>query len=452
MKTRFIATLLLLGSFGIAYFVYSSQVNPQSNFPFKLGLDLNGGTHLVYRADVSDVAPGEINTSMEALRDTIERRVNLFGVSEPLVQVEQSGVFGREAEHKLIVELPGVTDIAEAVALIGKTPLLEFKLLKSADVDAVDAKDISDEEKAKEIDALFTPTGITGRLIQQARLQFNPTTNEPVVSLQFAGEGKELLAKMTEENIGNIMAIFLDGQPISLPVIQQEIRDGRAQISGSFTIEEARTLVRDLNYGALPVPIELLSTQTVGASLGAEALYGGVRAGIWSFVVLSLFLIVWYRLPGVIAVLALAIYAVITLALFKLIGVTLTAAGIAAFILSVGMAVDANILIFERMKEELRRGRSVYDAAHEGFSRAWLSIRDSNLSSIITGVILYYFGSTSVIKGFALVFILGVLVSMFTAITMSRTFLFAVIPQNNQPGRFARFLFSNGLRSTSNKK
>lgn len=444
MKIRIIALLLLVGSFFIGYFVYTSEVKPESRFPFKLGLDLDGGSHLIYKADVSDVAPGEINTSMEALRDTIERRVNLFGVSEPLVQIEGGGILaGEGAEHKLIVELPGVTDVTKAVEMIGKTPLLEFKLLKSSDLETLAGKELTDEERMVEVAALFQTTGLTGRLLERANLEFDPTTNQPAVSLLFTSEGRDLFAQITKENIGNVLAIFLDGQPISLPTIQSEIRDGRAQISGSFTAEEARTLVRDLNYGALPVPIELLSTQTVGASLGQDALYGGVRAGAWSFVVISIFLIIWYRLPGLLSVLALAVYTVIMLALFKLVGVTLTAAGIAAFILSIGMAVDANILIFERMKEEFARGKTIDEAAHEGFSRAWLSIRDSNLSSIITGVILYYFGSTSVIKGFALVFILGVLVSMFTAVTMSRTLLFAVIPR--QGSRVSKFLFNNGF-------
>lgn len=445
MKTRIIALLLLIASFGIGYFVYSSEVKTDSKFPFKLGLDLDGGSHLTYKADVAGVAPGDINSSMEALRDTIERRVNLFGVSEPLVQIEGGGVLaGESAEHKLIVELPGVTDVTQAIEMIGKTPHLEFKLLKNSDLETVaNQENTTDLEKNAQIDALFQTTGLTGRLLERANLEFDPTSNMPVVSLLFTEEGKDLFAKITKENIGNILAIFLDNQPLSLPVIQQEIRDGRAQISGNFTADEARKLVRELNYGALPVPIELLSTQTIGASLGQDALHGGVRAGIWSFIVISIFLVIWYRLPGLLAVIALAVYTAIMLALFKLVGVTLTAAGIAAFILSIGMAVDANILIFERMKEEFARGKTIDEATHEGFSRAWLSIRDSNFSSIITGVILYYFGSTSVIKGFALVFILGVLVSMFTAITMSRTLLFAVIPR--QGGRVSKFLFNNGF-------
>ena len=202
-------------------------------------------------------------------------------------------------------------------------------------------------------------------------------------------------------------------------------------------------MVRNINFGALPVPITLISTQTIGPSLGEQAVNGGIKAGIVAFIIIALFLIIWYRLPGFVAVIALGVYTVIMLALFKLIPVTLTAAGIAGFIITIGMAVDANILIFERMKEELNRGRGIWDAMHEGFTRAWTSIRDSNISSIITGVILYEFGSTSIVTGFALVFIIGVLVSMFSAITVSRLFLYAIAPQTQT--RLSEFLIRNGF-------
>jgi protein-export SecD/SecF family membrane protein len=225
-----------------------------------------------------------------------------------------------------------------------------------------------------------------------------------------------------------------------------EIPDGKAVISGNFTADAAKALVRDLNYGALPVPIELISTETIGASLGKDAATSGVKAGIVGFALIVAFLLLWYRLPGFIASLSLVIYIILSLAVFKLIPVTFTAAGIAGFILSIGMAVDANVLIFERMKEELKKGKSVHDALHEGFSRAWLSIRDSNISSMITAVILFWLG-TSAIKGFALTLGLGVLISMFTAITVSRTFLFAIAPRDtNKPAsKLVKFLFSNGL-------
>lgn len=438
LKTRIIAVFLLIIAVGIGFATYKVS-------SFKLGLDLNGGTHLVYKADVSNIPKGEVSVSMDALRDIIERRVNIFGVGEPVVQVEHAGVLGtNEAQEKLIVELPGVTEIDQAIKMIGQTPVLEFKTIDKKDSDALSANTtLTDEQKSVELAKLFKRTGITGRLLQKAVLEFNTTTNEPSVALNFNAEGKTLFAKVTKENVGNVVGIFLDGQPISLPTVREEIKDGKAVISGSFTVDEAKLLVRNLNYGALPVPIELVSTQTVGASLGQSALNGGIRAGLFSLIVIGLFLIIWYRLPGFIAVVSLSVYTVIMLGLFKLIPVTLTAAGIAGFILSIGMAVDANILIFERMKEELRKGKDINDAMHEGFARAWNSIRDSNTSSIITGLILYYFGSTSVIKGFALVFLIGVIVSMFTAITASRVFLYAVAPRKTN--RLSTFLISNGF-------
>lgn len=428
--------LILLAAL-VGFFVYKTEVK-ESKYAFKLGLDLKSGSHLVYRADTSTLAAGEVGGAMESLREVIERRVNLFGVSEPIVQVEQGGVLGG-GEERLIVELPGVTDLKEATTLIGATPLLEFKLMKP------EAEKLSDEElKQKTLGEVFAATPLTGRFLEKSQLVFDQTTGEPTVLLNLNSEGEKLFAQITKDNVGRVLAIFLDGAPISVPVIRQEITGGKAQISGGFTPQEAKELVRNLNYGALPVPIELVSTQTVGATLGDEATAAGVRAGLWSFLIIGIFLVLWYRLPGFLATIALAVYVALNLAIFKLIPVTLTAAGIAGFILSLGMAVDANILIFERMKEELRRGRVLSDAIQEGFLRAWSSIRDSNISSIITAIILYYFASTPVIKGFALVFFIGVITSMFTAITASRTLLKALGVSG--AGKVSRFLFSSGIR------
>jgi preprotein translocase subunit SecD len=453
LKHRARAVFLIIFAAAIGYWVYASSVpgdGVTASKPFRLGLDLSGGTHLVYQADVSKVAPTEVDDAMTSLRDVVERRVNLFGVSEPLVQVEKGGALSSASStYKLVVELPGVTDIDEAVRSIGATPILEFRLATDEQVRAFQAKEFAttSEQTAAYI-ALFQPTGLNGTMVSKAAVQFNQTTNQPSVGLMFTTEGRDLFAKLTKEHIGDYVGIFLDGTPISVPVIRDQIVDGRAEISGTFTLDETKKLVRDLNYGALPVPVSLISTQTIGPSLGAAAVQGGIRAGIVSFIIIAIFLIAWYRLPGVVAVIALGVYTVIMLALFKYFGVVLTAAGIAAFILSIGMAVDANILIFERMKEELARGRGIWDAMHEGFARAWLSIRDSNLSSIITGIILYYFGSNAVIKGFALVFLIGVVVSMFTAITASRLFLYAVAPSKTT--EFAKFLISNGFRKSKN--
>ncbi len=449
MKHRIISVLIILVSVAVGYFIYNSEMAAKSPYKFKLGLDLSGGTHLVYRADVSNVKSNDLTSSMNALRDVIERRLNLFGVSEPLVQIEHGGTLGAP-EEKLIVELPGVTDVKKAIEQVGKTPLLEFKLVTQATT-------TPDGVSTSTPSAAFLSTGLTGRLLDSAALEFDPQTGQPQVSLKLDDEGKALFAKITKDNVGRQLAIFLDGSVISSPVIREEIPGGIAQISGGFTTKEAQTLVRDLNYGALPVPIELVGTQTIGATLGDAALAKSVAAGLWAFLIIALFMIIWYRVPGLIATIALAIYTIINLALFKLLPgglqITLTAAGIAAFILSVGMAVDANILIFERMKEELRRGKSLSDAMHDGFARAWLSIRDSNLSSIITAVILFTFASTAVIKGFALVFVVGVLTSMLTAISISRVMLYAVAPMGKKGthhavSKWVTALFSNGFTST----
>ena len=435
-KYRITALVILLAALGVGFFVYWSEIGG-GRFAFTLGLDLKSGSHLVYRADTASIPSGEVASAMEALRTIVERRVNLFGVSEPVVQTERGGILGG-GENRLIVELPGITDVKEAAAHIGRTPALVFKLLKE------EARKFSEEERAKKkMDELFTDTGLSGRFVAHAQLSFNKTTGEPVVLLSWTGEGEKLFAKLTRENVGKTLGIFLDGAPISLPVIREEIASGNTEISGNFKIEEARALVRDLNYGALPVPIVLASVQTIGAALGADATTAGVHAGLWAFAVIAAFLVLWYRLPGLLAVLALAAYAALTLAVFKLIPVTLTAAGIAGFILSIGMAVDANILIFARLKEELRKGSNLFDAMKEGFARAWPSIRDSNTSSIITALILYYFAATPVVRGFALVFGIGVLVSMFTAITASRMFLYALHMRDNKA---SRFLFSSGFR------
>ncbi len=377
---------------------------------------------------------------MDSLKEVRERRVNVFGVSEPLVQTEHAGFVSGLHDDRLIVELPGVTDIEEAKKLIGLTPTLEFRLAREG------GDKILENNPNATIDELFIDTGLTGRLLSKSQVLFDSNTRAPYVGLNFNEEGAKLFAELTKKNKGQVLAIFLDNQILSAPVIQDEITDGVAQITGKFTPEEVKLLVRDLNYGALPVPINLVNSQTIGASLGEEALDAGVKAGIIGFAVLSLFLIFWYRLPGLIAVMALVAYVVLSLTIFKLIPVTLTAAGLAGFILSIGMAVDANVLIFERTKEELMKGKKISDALHEGFSRAWLSIRDSNTASIITAVILFWLG-TSAVKGFALTLGVGVIVSMFTAITLSRTFLFAIAPRDTgeAEGKFKRFLFSNGF-------
>lgn len=432
---RVTAILILLVGALLGWYLFQQQVSGERTF--KLGLDLSGGTQLVYRADLSSLA-GDTDESMEALRDTIERRVNLFGVSEPIVQTQTSSALAEQKEERLIVELPGVTDTQRAIDLIGQTPVLEFRMLKGETPPA----DLS----ASTTNEYFEPAAITGKDLASAQLQFQGGTGQatiPVVVLNFNAEGSDTFARLTRENVGRYFGIFLDGVAISVPVIREEIPGGTAVISGNFSPESAKELARNLNYGALPVPIELISTQTVSATLGGEAVNRGIMAGLLGIFAVAVFMVLWYRVPGLIAVCALLMYVVIVLALFKYIPVTLTAAGIAAFILSIGMAVDANVLIFERMREELIAGKNIRDAATEGFARAWDSIRDSNISSMITAVILFWFG-TSLIKGFALVFGLGVLVSMITAITITRTFLFALSVESRSP--LLRKLFGSGVK------
>lgn len=614
--------------------------------PYHLGLDLQGGTHLVYEADVSELEEEERADSLEGVRDVIERRVNAFGVAEPLIQTSKSGDTWR-----VIVELAGVSDISEAIKMIGETPILEFKEqgedieaepfvitdeqrqqmeeynkeakeradealaraltgdswsalvsdysqglekgdndgdlgfigglashqviiteLKNAGTKAGEVLDriieneegfniikfletenkevearhilicyegsfkceggLSKEEARKKIEEIrsrattenfvdlakenstepgaeesggdlgwfirgmmvhqfekvvftqetgtisdivetefgfhiiyktnekessdtnniryhiqrilvrqikesdFDPnaqwgqwkkTGLTGKQLKRAQLQFDPNTNEAQVGLEFNDEGKKLFAEITERNIGNPVAIFLDGIPISIPTVQDEIRDGKAIISGTFELEEAKTLARRLNAGALPVHIDLISQQTVGASLGQDSLNKSLKAGLMGFLLVVIFMLLYYRLPGLIASLALCIYGVLILTLFKIVPVTLTLSGIAGFVLSIGLAVDANVLIFERTKEELKRGKLLERAIEEGFKRAWPSIRDGNLTTLLSCLILFWF-SESMVKGFALTLGIGILISLFSALVITRFFLRFVSP------------------------
>lgn len=432
----FRGVVVCIGAALVAYFLYATTMIDASKYPFKLGLDLAGGSRLVYQADTAAVSPEDIPELMSILREVIERRINVFGVAEPLVQVERSSIVAEEVQERLVVELPGVTSVDDAVKEIGRTPLLEFKLVTEE----------STTDDAATPTVTYTDTGLTGRYVAQAVLEFGQgnigtRANEPVVSIAFNDEGAALFETITRENVGRELAIILDGTVVSAPVINEAITGGRAIISGNFTAETAKDLVQNLNFGALPLPIELVSTQTIGSSLGAAALEAGIRAGVMGFIALIIFMMVWYRLTGCIASIALVVYVLVMLALFKLVPVVMTAAGIAGFILSIGLAVDANILIAERIKEELRDGKSIDEAIDAGFARAWSAIRDSNITSIIMGVVLFWLG-TALIKGFAFVFVLGVLVSMFSAIFVSRTLLRA-LPLSAQ-SKVSRFLMDSG--------
>jgi len=609
--------------------------------PFRLGLDLLGGTHLVYQADVSQISSKDRNSAVEGVRDVIERRVNVFGVSEPIVQVNKTTT----GDYRVIVELAGIKDVNEAIKMIGETPLLEFKEENTevpeltdeqrqelnhynieaekraeeilgkvisggdfaaiageytedentkeskGDLDWITNKDnpeifalaqnievgqtssdlhqtshgyeiikvedkrvktnpftqgeekevkashlllcydgiegcetgLSKEEtynKIKQIKETATPdnfadlakehstgpsapqggdlgwfskgmmvepfedavfdqevgtisfvvetqfgyhliykqderpineykarhiliktkteqdiigpqsewmlTELTGKNLKRATVQFNPNDNTPEVSLEFDDEGGKMFEEITERNVTKPVAIFLDGYPISVPTVNEKITGGKAVISGNFNIKEAKLLAQRLNAGALPVPINLINQQTVGASLGHKSVSDSLQAGMIGLILVAIFMILFYRLPGLLAVFALSVYGLLVLAVFKLWPVTLTLSGIAGFILSIGMAVDANVLIFERLKEELRAGKPLANAIEEGFMRAWPSIRDGNFSTLITCFILIQF-STSVVKGFAITLGLGVIISMFSAIVITRNFLRMVI-------------------------
>lgn len=513
------------------------------NVPFKLGLDLVGGSQLLYNADTSKIPEVDRAAALEGVRDVIERRVNSFGVAEPVVQTDRSG-----DQWRVLVELAGIIDVQDAIKQIGETPLLEFKELdpngpaepvltdeQQAQLDEYNAKaletakDLIKRIKAgedfaelakqysedpgsaqnggdlgyvqqglfveefdnaifkdlkvgeltskpvetqfgyhiiqktdertndegvtevqsrhiliakKNIADIVPPdpnsgwlnTELSGKYLDSAQVTFSGSQQSaistPQVTLNFNEEGAKLFEEITDRNIGKSVGIFLDGSPISIPTVQQKITGGSAVITGSFTIEEAQLLAQRLNAGALPVPITLVSEQTVGATLGSQAIQQSLMASLVGFILVVIFMLLYYRLPGLISVIALAIYGSLVLAIFKLWPVTLTLAGATGFILSLGMAVDANILIFERLKEELRAGRPLGSAVEHGFKRAWSSIRDSNVSSLITCAILYWFG-TSVVRGFALTLGIGIVISMFSAITISRQLLRLFVRENS---------------------
>lgn len=443
LTKRLAALFVLIIAIGIGWFVYASQVRAWR--PFQLGLDLSGGAHLEYVIDTANVPSDELAGRLDSLRLLIERRVNPFGVGEPAVQVEQGGVVGT-GQYRLIVEIPGVTDVNEAERRINETPTLEFKLVKPGfENKLTTAMKVGSTTTQIYNPEAFQDTGLTGAYLTNAQLQFgngSALASQPVIRVDFNSEGAKLFGNITDNNIGKQLAIFLDGQLMSAPVIQDRIDNGTAIISGNFTAQTAKELANNLQLGALPMHIELESAQSIGATLGDQALKAGIYAGILGFLAVVIFMVLWYRVPGIVASVALIIYMVLMLCLFQLIPVVLTAAGIAGFILSVGLAVDANILIAERMKEEITNGKHSDEAIRDGFARAWPAIRDSNIAHIIAGVVLFWLG-TSLIKGFALVFVLGVVVSMFSAITVSRTFLLSI--GLNTEKKFSRFLMRSGL-------
>ncbi|HYU20522.1 MAG TPA: protein translocase subunit SecD [Chloroflexota bacterium] len=377
-----------------------------------LGLDLQGGTHLVLQADMSKAPGQDAESVLKGVIQVLERRVNAYGVAEPLIQAQ--------GQDRVIVELPGVKDIEEAKKLIGQTAQLDFRERDPASGEWRIATAIGLDGEEKEL---------TGKYFRpNAQVVFDSRTNQPQVAFEFDDEGSALFEQITRRLIQRPLGIFLDNIQISAPTVQAVI--SRNGVITGLRLNEARTLAIQLNAGAVPVPISIIEERTVDATLGSDSVRKSIVAGEIALLVVALFMVLYYRLPGLLATAALLIYTVLTLAVFKLIPVTLTLAGIAGFILSIGMAVDANILIFERLREELRWGKSLGAAIQAGFDRAWSSIRDSNTSTLITCVLLYWFGQNfgaSLIMGFAFTLAIGVLISLFSAIFVTRSLLQAII-------------------------
>ncbi len=389
----------------------------QKDFSYRLGLDLQGGTQLTYKVDMTDIPAADQEKAFEGARNIIDRRVNFFGVGEPSIQTLKIG-----NEHRVVVELPGLSDVNSAMELIGRTAELTFWEVGPVIEGASPSADLpiglsiflgNNPQK----------TDLSGKDLKSSQVVFSSAgVGEPQVQLDFTPSGAKSFAQITKKNIGKPLAIVLDNQMVQAPQVNSEIVNGTAVISGGFTPETAKALSIQLNSGALPAPLQIIGQKTVGPSLGIDSLKKSLFAGILGFISIIIFMTFLYKKEGVLASIALCIYVLLTLAVFKLIPITLTLAGIAGFVLSIGMAVDANILIFERMKEEMRAGRTKNQAIHLGFQRAWSSIRDSNISSLITSAILYYFGS-GIVRGFAITLAIGILISMFSAIVITKNLL-----------------------------
>lgn len=402
-------------------------IHPQINTNFlrrdlepKLGLDLAGGVQVTMSGDMSSLDPADRDDALESAKNIVENRINGLGVSEPHIQTAKT-----ETDYRLIIELPGITDIDAALTTIRRAAHLEFRVV---------SPNAPPEATIQALPEHYIPSGLTGKDLKRASAQPSQDPQSPgyVVSLEFNEEGAKKLEEITRTNLQKPMGMFLDEEPISWPppIIQAIISDGNAQITGNFDSKSAKQLAIELNAGALPVPFRVESQTRVGPTIGADSIQKSIYATVIGITSVAVFMIVYYRLLGLFAVFALLIYTLLVFAIFKVIPVTLTLAGIAGFVLSIGMAVDANILIFERMKEELRWGKPKHEAFFAGFERAWSSIRDSNVSSLITTAILFNFGTGS-IRGFALTLAIGILVSMFSAIVVSKTLI-----RNFWVGRF----------------
>lgn len=391
----------------------------QRNLSYRLGLDLQGGTRLTYRVDMRGVKKEERTQAFESARNVIERRINFLGVSEPTIQNVKIG-----DEYRVVIERPGMSNVEQAIGLIGQTAQLTFWDGESNGKNSIatPSGDLLKYQLSQVLGPNPQKTQLTGKDLKKATVVFDKQNGKPQVQIDFTSQGSKYFAEITRKNVGKVVAIVLDNEVVSAPVVQTEILNGNAVISGTFTPDVAKNLAIALNAGALPAPLEVIAQTSVGPSLGIDSLHKSLFAALIGFFTIFVFMAYIYRKEGTLACIALAIYTLIVLFIFKLIPVTLTLAGIAGFILSIGMAVDANILIFERIKEEVRHGRPRDIAVKTGFKRAWSSIRDSNITSMITCFILFYFGS-GIVRGFALTLFIGIIVSMFTAITVTKSLL-----------------------------
>lgn len=403
---------------GISWHIF--QVVFERDLLPKLGLDIKGGSQIVFEADMSKVRPEDKEGALASARETVERRVNLFGVSEPVVQTSKVG-----DSYRIVADLPGVTDVTEAVNLIGKTAQLFFATFEEKKEDK-SATPTSPEVTPR---AVLVPTDLTGADLTRAKIEFDTKTGKPIVGIQFNESGAKKFESLTEKNVGKPIAIILDNQPLSSPVVNEKISGGNAVITGNFTLDQVKQIVTLLNSGALPVPLNIIEQRTIGPTLGQEAINKSVLAGTIGVVAVAVFMVLYYGRLGIIAAFALLMYGVVSLAIFKLVPVVLTVPGIAGFLLSIGMAVDGNILTFERFKEELRRGLGFRDAMEAGFDRAWSSIRDSHMSTLITSFVLFnplnwqFLHTSGPVRGFAATLAIGALLSLFSGIVVTRTLL-----------------------------
>lgn len=380
-----------------------------------LGLDLQGGTHLVLEADMEQIDPQDRNFALEGLRNVIEKRVNLFGVTEPIIQSSKV-----DSSFRVIVELPGIRDVKEAISLIGKTAQLSFQ-------EAIEVP--SEEEASPSAQLSFVQTELTGKHLTRSRVQFDPQTGQPVVSLEFNQEGAMLFEEITKRNVGRPLAIFLDETIISAPRVEEPITGGQAIIRGEFGLKEARELSIQINSGALPAPVKVIEQRFIGATLGEESVEKSILAGTVGLLLVGLFMWAFYGKLGFLANITLIIYGLLNMAIFRLIPITLTLPGIDGFILSIGMAVDSEILIFERIKEAKRAGKPLAIALRLGFGRAWDSIRDANFTTLLICFVLFnpagwsFLPEFGMIRGFAATLGIGVMVGLFTGIVVTRTLI-----------------------------